>query len=151
MSLFNIFYFVYFNREEAKRMERRERDKLARAKMFQTNQKNEPEELFQAPFRVGFDSFLTYFTCLCGNHSKLIHFFLQRKSPTESDRLIEMKLGDYQSLKSLIQNDQSGCFIGVSASQRRSTSSSLPQQQLQAPQRNFIFPIFDLSFLNTHI
>lgn len=64
LLIFIFFFFQFFNcsAEETARMERRERDKLARAMMSQT-QNEEPEPLFSAPVRVS--EFVDFIDCFC--------------------------------------------------------------------------------------
>lgn len=46
------FFLFHYRMEESERMERRERDKLARAKMSQIQREPEPDVLFTGPVRV---------------------------------------------------------------------------------------------------
>lgn len=144
--------------EEAERMERRERDKRERAKMsLIQKQEPEPEMLFSAPFRVSSSTITyfiiyTYYTRTVMIDLIIINGFLiyfpQRTSPTETDRRIQSKLGDFQSLKQLIERDSThgSRLVGVSSSQMRSSNpipSSLPQQQVSFNKIKRFVEVFD--------
>lgn len=80
-----------------------------------------------------------------------LHLFPQRTSPTETDRRIQSKLGDFQSLKQLIERDSThgSRLVGVSSSQMRSSNpipSPLPPQQVSSNKINVFAKVFDKLF-----
>lgn len=87
------------------------------------------------------------------NNNTFFHLFSQRTSPTETDRRIQSKLGDFQSLKQLIERDlaHGSPLVGVSSSQIRSSNpipSSLPPQQVSFNKINVFAKSFQLTFLD---
>lgn len=90
----------------------------------------------------------------------VITVLYQRTSPTEKDRQIQSRLGDFQCLKQLIEHDASQ-LVGVSSSQIRPQPSfppplssqpksqpqpQLPTSQSRNPVRQVFLPKHVLSF-----
>ncbi len=95
--------------EDFERKERRDLERKARAMMAQEKHQ-EPVPLFGEPVRVSLGPFflLLFFTKYILSHS-----FVQKSSPSDSDRCIQSKLGDFSLVKHIIGEKNDSMLIGI--------------------------------------
>lgn len=113
--------------EDFERKERRERDKQARAMMAQEKHQ-EPVPLFGEPVRVSSPRKIT-FPFSWRDEIIFCILPLQKSSPSDSDRSIQSKLGDFSLVKHIIGEKNESMLIGIQSGIQSPAALRQPMMQ----------------------